>query len=341
MTAPANRWKLGLFVLAGCASGLAVMTWVGVRELRKDSKPVFAYFDEAVTGLEVGSPVKYRGVTVGVVDDIGAAPDLRHLEVRFALYDDKLARLGLDVQRLDGETAMPGELRAQIVMSWVTGTSFVQVDYFPDLPSGPQKVPFALDPAKHVLRTVPSTAKSLEDASRDVLRVLPDMAKSANELVSLLRTELQGVRLPEVSRQLQELLQRTNRVLDDFEKRGVVGEGVATLDAWEKAATAIADAAGSVRDEQSPVGVMIGDVRKLIARLDGEVAAVRAADTAASLRSAATAATSLSADVQTELSQLRRTLVAIEQVMAMLERDPGALLRGRAGASSPLQEQKR
>jgi ABC-type transporter Mla subunit MlaD len=341
MTAPANRWKLGLFVLAGCASGIAVMTWVGVRELQKESHPVYAYFDEAVTGLESGSPVKYRGVTVGVVDDIGAAPDKRHLEVRFALYDDKLARLGLDVQQLDGEKPLPGALRAQIVMSWVTGTSFVQVDFFPDAPTGPQQVPFPLDPQKHVLRTVPSAAKSLEDASRDVLRVLPDMAKSANELVSLLRTELQGVRLPEVSRQLQELLQRTNRLLDDVEKRGVVGEGVATLDAWENAAKAVADAAGSLRDEQSPVGQAIADVRKLIARLDGELAAARAGETAAALRGASASFTALSADVQGELAQLRRTLVSIEQLMALLERDPGALLRGRSAASSPLQEQKR
>lgn len=341
MTAPANRWKLGLLVVTGCACGLAVLTWVGVRKLRKESHAVHAYFDEAVTGLEQGSPVKYRGVTVGVVDDIGAAPDRRHLEVRFALYDDKLSRLGIDVDRLDERNPQALALRAQIVMSWVTGTSFVQVDYFPDPPTGPQTLPFRTGGEKRVLLTVPSTAKSLEDASRDVLRVLPDMAKSANELVSLLRTELQGVRLPEVSRQLQELLQRTNGVLDDFEKRGVVTEGLAAIASWQKAGAAVADAAGSVRDEQSPIGQALGDVRKLIARLDGEVAAVRAADTAAALRGVSAAAMSLSTEVQTELGQLRRTLVAIEQLMAMLERDPGALLRGRTAGSSPLQEQKR
>jgi ABC-type transporter Mla subunit MlaD len=340
MTAPANRWKLGLFVVAGCASGLAVLTWVGMRELRKESHPVYAYFDEAVTGLEDGSPVKYRGVTIGVVDDIGAAPDRRHLEVRFALYDAKLERLRLDVQSIDGEKPLPGALRAQIVMSWVTGTSFVQVDFFPDPPGGPQRVPFEVEAGKHVILTVPSTAKSLEDASRDVLRVLPDMAKSANELVQLLRTELQGVRLPEVSNQLQELLQRTNRVLDDFEKRGVVAEGVAVIDAWEKAAAAVADAAGSARDDKSPLGRTLADVRQLIARLDGEVAAVRAAETAGAVREASATFATLSADVRGELSQLRRTLAAIEQLMAMLERDPGALLRGRTGASSPLQEPK-
>jgi hypothetical protein len=144
-----------------------------------------------------------------------------------------------------------------------------------------------------------------------------------------------------VSRQLQELLQRTNRLLDDFEKRGVVTEGLAAIASWQKAGAAVADAAGSVRDEQSPVGQTLGDVRKLIARLDGEVAAVRAADTAAALRGASAAASSLSVEVQGELGQLRRTLVAIEQLMAMLERDPGALLRGRSAGSSPLQEQKR
>lgn len=341
MTAPANRWKLGLFVVAGCAATIGGMTWVGVRELQKTFHVAYAYFDEAVTGLEEGSPVKFRGVTIGVVDKIRAAPDKRHLEVRAALYDDKLADLGLEVTRLDGGCPLPDNLRAQIVMSWVTSTSFIQVDFFPDPPNGPQQLPFAVDSAQNTLRTVPSTAKSLEDASREVLRELPSMATSARELVELLRTELQGARLADVSRQLQGLLQRLDRTLQEVEQKELVARGIDAVASLQKAATSIGDAASSLRDDQSPVGVTLAELRGLAQRLEAELAAAKVGETTAALRAAGQAAVGLGQDVQAEFAQLRRTLAAVENLMLVLERDPGALLRGRGPVTSPLQEGKR
>jgi ABC-type transporter Mla subunit MlaD len=215
VTAPANRWKLGLFVVAGAAATIGGLTWIGMRELRKEFHSAYAYFDEAVNGLEEGSQVKFRGVTIGVVEEIRAAPDARHLEVHAALYDEKLRKLGLQAARDNGGCPLPDNLRAQLVMSWVTGTSFIQVDYFPDPPTGAQVLPFPVDAGKNTLRTVKSTAKSLEDASREVLRELPSMATSARELVELLRTELAGAHLADVSRQLQALLQRMDHALAD------------------------------------------------------------------------------------------------------------------------------
>lgn len=341
MTAPANRWKLGLFVVTGFAASIGGLTWIGMRELQRDFHVAYAYFDEAVTGLEEGSPVKFRGVTIGVVDEITAAPDKRHLEVRAALYDDKLKKLGLETERLEGGRPLRDNLRAQIVMSWVTSTSFIQVDFFPDPPSGPQQLPFPVDDGKNTMRTVPSTAKSLEDASREVLRELPSMATSARELVELLRTELQGARLADVSRQLQALLQRLDGMLQDVERKGLVAQGVEAVAAMRAAATAVGDAATSVRDDQSPLGVTLAEVRGLAQKLQGELAAAKLAETMATVRTAGAAAVGLGDGVQAELTQLRRTLVAIEQLMAALERDPGALLHGRGPVSSPLQEGKR
>lgn len=341
MTAPANRWKLGLFVVTGCAASIGGMTWLGMRELQRRFHVAYAYFDEAVNGLEEGSPVKFRGVTIGVVDEIRAAPDKRHLEVRAALYDDKLTKLGLEVARLDGSCPLPDNLRAQIVMSWVTSTSFVQVDFFPDPPSGPQQLPFPVLASRNTLRTVPSTAKSLEDASREVLRELPSMATSARELVELLRTELQGARLTEVSRQLQTLLQHLDSVLQEVDRRGLVALGAETMASVRGAATAVGDAAASLRDDQSPFGSTLGELRGLAQRLQAELAASRLPETAAAVRTAGAAASGLGTDVAAELAQLRRTLVAIEQLMAVLERDPGSLLRGRQAAPSPLEEGKR
>lgn len=334
MTAPANRWKLGLFVVAGGASTLTGLTWVGVNELRREYHVAYAYFDEAVTGLEEGSPVKFRGVTIGVVDDITVAPDKKHLKVRAALFDDKLTRLGLDARTLEHDCPLPDNLRAQVVMSWVTSTSFVQVDFYPDPPSGPQQLPFVLPAGENTLRTVPSTAKSLEDASRELLRELPTIATSARELVELLRTELQGLRLPEVSRQAQSVLQRADGLLRDLEQRGAVAAATAAL-------TAVQDAAATVRDEHSPIGATLAEARGLLQSLQRELAAARLGDTAAGLRTAGAEVAELGSAVRAELAQLRATLAAIERWVALLERDPGALLHGRAPGRSPLEEPKR
>ena len=75
MTAPANRWKLGLFVVAGCAATMLGGAWIGANKLQRVVHPAYAYFDEALTGLEDGSPVKFRGVTIGVVRKINVAED--------------------------------------------------------------------------------------------------------------------------------------------------------------------------------------------------------------------------------------------------------------------------
>jgi paraquat-inducible protein B len=333
MTAPANRWKLGLFVVAGLAAGTAGLTWLGMRELRKSFQVAYAYFDEAVTGLEEGSPVKFRGVTIGVVDEIRAAPDKRHLEVRAALYDDKLRKLGLDAGALGPGCTLPENLRAQLVMSWVTSTSFVQVDFFPDPPTGPQQLPFPVAADRPMLRTVPSTAKSLEDASREVFRELPLVAGSVRELVELLRGELQGAQFAELSRTAQAVLLRFDRLLLDAERRGLVEAGTEAL-------AALRSAAASVDDPRTGPGAAVAELRGALQQLRSDLAAAGLPATTAALRGAALSAQELGDGLGGQLAQLRGTLQSIERLMAALERDPGALLYGRQAVPSPLEGRK-
>ncbi|MFK7741247.1 MAG: MlaD family protein, partial [Planctomycetota bacterium] len=120
---PGGRWKLGLFVVGGMAIGVFGLLFLGARELRQATRTAYAYFDEALTGLEKGSSVKFRGVTVGVVERIRFASDKKHLEVQAALFDDTLNDLGLSAENLESEDGLLQRLRAQVVMSWVTSTA--------------------------------------------------------------------------------------------------------------------------------------------------------------------------------------------------------------------------
>src|SRR4051795_12066875 len=98
MAAPTNHWKLGLFVVTGVVMVLGTVAMLGARSLRKEVERYVSYFDESVQGLEVGSPIKFRGVTIGTVGKIDVAPDHRHVEVELELGVADLHRLGLDVR---------------------------------------------------------------------------------------------------------------------------------------------------------------------------------------------------------------------------------------------------
>src|SRR5436190_37346 len=75
LTTATNHWKLGLFVVVALLTMVGAAFWLGSRALRRESVPLVTYFDEPVQGLDVGSPVKFRGVTIGTVADITLAPD--------------------------------------------------------------------------------------------------------------------------------------------------------------------------------------------------------------------------------------------------------------------------
>src|SRR5579863_3446765 len=95
MAAPTNHWKLGLFVVLGVVAGIGSIAALGARGLRKDTVTYQSYFDESVQGLDVGSAVKFRGVTIGSVSAIDIAPDHRHVAVQCQLERTQLSELGL------------------------------------------------------------------------------------------------------------------------------------------------------------------------------------------------------------------------------------------------------
>src|SRR3954468_22500437 len=95
MAAPTNHYKLGLFVLLGFVAAVAAAILLGVATTRKDTVRYHSYFNESVQGLDLGSPVKFRGVTIGNVSAIEIAPDHRMVDVVSELDTADIKRMGL------------------------------------------------------------------------------------------------------------------------------------------------------------------------------------------------------------------------------------------------------
>ena len=169
-TTATNHWKLGLFVVTAIATMIGAAFWVGAHRFQRETFQAISYFDESVQGLNVGSPVKWRGVTIGTVSDLTVAPDRRHVQVTADIFVDAWKRLGLALPKR-GEDFIDPNLRVQLASSGITGIRFLQIDFFDPGRHPPPQLPFAA-PWNYVPST-PSTLKNVEDLAIETLNKLP------------------------------------------------------------------------------------------------------------------------------------------------------------------------
>jgi paraquat-inducible protein B len=189
-TTATNHWKLGLFVVASLATAVGIASWVGSRLFQRQSFEAISYFDESVQGLEVGSPVKWRGVTVGIVRDITVAPDGRHVQVTSAIFVDALKRLGLERPKPGGAFIDPN-LRVQLASAGITGIRFLETDIFDPVRHPAPQLPF--EPPWNYVPTTPSTLKSVEESVLEILDRLPAVEGQAEETLGALQRTLASV----------------------------------------------------------------------------------------------------------------------------------------------------
>jgi hypothetical protein len=65
MSAEARYFRVGLFMFVGIGLIGSCAVILGGQGLFQTPVPFETYFDESVQGLEKGSPVKFRGVSIG------------------------------------------------------------------------------------------------------------------------------------------------------------------------------------------------------------------------------------------------------------------------------------
>ena len=287
-TTATNNWKLGLFVVVGLFVMVGTLFWLGARRFQRTSFPAVTYFDESVQGLDVGSPVKFRGVTVGNVADITIAPDHRHVQVTSDIYVDAMQRLGLgDRAPRKGEEFINPLLRVQLVSAGITGVRFLQTDFFHTLRYPPPTLPF--EPPWNYVPSAPSTLKSVGDTATEVLNRLPELESRISETLGTMNTTLGSID------RFVTGLQSENGSFDRLlvQLRATTTNLGTTIEAAKLADTtaSLRTAAGNV----STAANGFGEMRE---------------------------------DLQTSLATLRETLESVRSVADSLERDPSVLLRG-------------
>ena len=102
----------GLFIVAFSVAAALFAVWLGSPGHRDDVL-YRVHFRDAVGGLSVGDPVKFRGVDVGTVKSLGIDPD-----------DSRLVLVDL---RLRKETPVKTDTRGSLALKGITGVVYIEL----------------------------------------------------------------------------------------------------------------------------------------------------------------------------------------------------------------------
>jgi len=191
MSTKANPKVIGGFVVGAVALAVvAVVVFGSVRFFQKRFVNVM-YFSGSITGLSVGSPVKFRGVQVGEVTKIAAVLDPETMTITIPVYVELDPKSWIVVGHQGSAKALATRrfyeplldkgLRAQLdIESFVTGKLFINMDLHPETPA---KF-VGLDPRYPEIPTIPSLQdeilKTLHDLPEKIIAVADGVERLVN-----------------------------------------------------------------------------------------------------------------------------------------------------------------
>ena len=323
MSTSTNHWKLGLFVVIGALSIVATVVYFGGRTLRKETVSYQTYFDESVQGLEIGSPVKFRGVSIGSVSQIDLAGDKRHVAVTYALGVKVLHSLGLAVEELEGKKTklvIPNDLRAQLASSGITGVKFVQLDFFDLASNPPAELPFEI--AENSIPAAASMMKSLESSVVQAVDRFPELASQLVLVITQVNTLFANVQSSDLMNKLSDTITMVNKVLTQL------SASLAVLD--------VPRLSGDIQKTLKNVNVALSSINDVLNRASGDKGLLMSLqNTSDSLGGMAKNANHVGPAIEEALRDVQGAAQSVQRLADAIDSDPDMLIKGRAKKVKP------
>ena len=238
---------------------LGAVLLFGSRDVFKKKNCFVAYFEQSITGLTVGDPVKFRGVVVGSVAKIDGVYDPKtsivYPRVILDFHTESLKNADLEVDsdvlfRSLVEKGMRAKLKK---VSFVTGQLFVSLDFDPNSParylgdgtddwpemptvdSGLSEILSALEglPLDELIQQITSTLTSIDNvvSSEGIKRssdYLPTLLETVNSTVGSIGA-FTSTDLPQTTGQLRTTLETGDRSMSTLTDK-LANETLVTLD---------------------------------------------------------------------------------------------------------------
>ncbi len=314
---------------------VAMFSFGGVNFFSKPER-LIVYFNESIHGLDNGSPVKLRGVRMGrvVAMNVRAIPaepgsdEPRSVvavicELSRDVVADSQGR-PVDVSdREELQRLIDEGLRAQLgVIGYATGLLYVELDFY-DPSLYPARGKEAVESDYLVMPAIPSRSaellRNLDEIVTDIKRI--DFATMAGELQGLLtdtRRQVNTADLAAVSREWAEAGRTIRTLVDSPETRALVANAAS---AAKRLDSMLAELETTVGPGAEEFALALKDARGSINQFN-ELAVV--------MRRFVNAQQHLGDDASKALARLGEASAAVARLADFLERNPNALISGRA-----------
>lgn len=320
---------VGLFVLGAFVLGLvALFSFGGINFFSRPERFV-VYFDESIHGLDLGSPVKLRGVRVGRVVDISLryVPTTNQSFVAVAcelnrnLIVDEKGEM-IDVTE-DGKLQglVDRGLRAQLgVIGLATGLLYVELDFLD--PAVYPAAPRTDIVAKYTeMPSVPSAISEFQANFTDILNDIKDIdfAAIATELHGLLadtRKQINALDAAALSAEWTAAGASVRALADSPELR----QALANLGAASAKLDGILADYTATGPKGADLAKALEDVRATVVTFNS---------TAATVQAFINAQQTLGDDASQAFLKLGEAAAAVRELADYLERNPSALITGR------------
>ncbi len=193
MNAKTNYTMVGLFVIMSIVLIFVFVIWLIRPTDDKQLTSFKIYFTESVSGLNVDSPVKYRGVTIGKVTNMRINPtNVEEIEVKVLV---------------DSEAPIKTDTVAKLKAQGITGLNYI------DLSQGSRETPLLCEDGEDemIIKSVPSFLVKVEESFGSVS---VNLSKTLHSTSELLREENQ-IEITKTLRSLSSTLDKVNTALDD------------------------------------------------------------------------------------------------------------------------------
>jgi phospholipid/cholesterol/gamma-HCH transport system substrate-binding protein len=301
METRANHVLIGAFTLAVCLAAVLFALWAAKYTTEKSYGEYDVVFQEAVTGLSVGSQVLYSGISVGAVRTLSLMKDDPRKVV---------ARI-----RLNADTPVKTDTRAKLTVTGLTGTTVIQ------LTGGSPGAP------------------NLEGAQgrRDEVPVIPsepsalqNIAQTASEIVDRVNLLLSDANVERFTRTMDQLDQVTGALADEKQEIAQLLRNARA--ASEKLDRTLASADRTINNLDAN---LVQELPELVAKLDRTLASLEAAGKSAEgiLGDNREAIGEFAQDglqqVGPTLRQLRSLIRELDDLVERVEGNPAGVILGR------------
>ncbi len=310
-----------MFVMAASIIAVAAVMVFGAAKFFSRTENFISFFSESVNGLDVGAPLKYKGVKIGKVEGIfiSSSKNIKEssVSVVYSIDIDQLRRkTGTDFKDYSDwmDEQIAEGLRAKLnYQSIVTGMLYIELDFIAD-----KGEKYDLKYGGTRFKEIPAAKSGLSELAKGFEKTMADVAKidfaaigqNVHSAIVKVNEKLDGIDAKAISDSAVSAL----KGVDELARNKDVAESIKKLDAL------LSDSDALVNDARAELKKFSASGTSIMARLD---------EVLRNVNSVVAPQSPFRYQIAVLLKTMNESMSYISNFTDYLQRNPNSLLRGK------------